>query len=252
MSKVLQKMGNSDKAYQMLMESSDAKDSLNSYYRTSLAEEQEVIFETEKREQELLKKENEIVLLEERQKASFLRNTLLTIGLISILVILSLLYYALRQKNKRNKVEKEQLDRELAFKHKELTSHALHLAKKNEVLESIKQKAKHLKSQNSSNGYQQLIQTINFDLKDDNNWENFKKYFEEVHKDFNGNVKRKYPEVTSNELRLMALLKMNLTSKEIANILNISNEGIKKARYRLRKKLNLSTEDSLQELVFAL
>ena len=50
----------------------------------------------------------------------------------------------------------------------------------------------------------------------------------------------------------MALLKMNLTSKEIANILNISNDGIKKARYRLRKKLNLSTEESLQEIVIAL
>jgi DNA-binding CsgD family transcriptional regulator len=51
---------------------------------------------------------------------------------------------------------------------------------------------------------------------------------------------------------LMSLLKMNLSSKEIANILNISMEGVKKARYRLRKKLNLSTEESLQELVIEL
>ena len=79
-----------------------------------------------------------------------------------------------------------------------------------------------------------------------------KRYFEEVHKDFNSNVKIKYPQVTSNELRLLALLKMNLSSKEIANILNISAEGIKKARYRLRKKLNITTEDSLQDLVIRL
>jgi DNA-binding CsgD family transcriptional regulator len=163
----------------------------------------------------------------------------------------ALLYYGVRQKLKRSKLERERLDLELDHKKKELTSHALHLAKKNEVLENLKQKAKELKENNSTN-YNQLIQTINFDLQDDNNWENFKKYFEEVHTDFNSNVKNKYPDVTSNELRLMALLKMNLTSKEIANILNISNDGIKKARYRLRKKLNLSTEDSLQEIVIAL
>ena len=50
----------------------------------------------------------------------------------------------------------------------------------------------------------------------------------------------------------MALLKMNLSSKEIANILNISTEGVKKARYRLRKKLNLSSDDSLQEVVISM
>ena len=141
----------------------------------------------------------------------------------------------------------------MAFKKKELTTHALHLAKKNEVLEGLKQKAKELKTNEASNnGYQQLIRTINFDLQDDNNWENFSRYFEQVHKDFNSNVKSKYPEVTSNELRLMALLKMNLTSKEIANNLKISPEGIKKARYRLRKKLDITTEESLQDLVLSL
>jgi len=63
---------------------------------------------------------------------------------------------------------------------------------------------------------------------------------------------RSYPEVSNNDLRLMSLLKMNLSSKEIANILNISVEGVKKARYRLRKKLNLNTEESPQELVIEL
>ena len=139
------------------------------------------------------------------------------------------------------------------FHVKHFLYHGRGCAKKNEVLESLKQKAETLKKEESSkNGYQQLISTINFDLQDDNNWENFSRYFEEVHKDFNSNVKTKYPQVTPNELRLLALLKMNLSSKEIANILNISQEGIKKARYRLRKKLNIQTEDSLQDLVLSL
>jgi DNA-binding CsgD family transcriptional regulator len=65
-------------------------------------------------------------------------------------------------------------------------------------------------------------------------------------------VKDRYPEITSNELRLMALLKMNLSSKEIANILNITPEGIKKARYRLRKKMNISSDESLQGQIISL
>ena len=107
-------------------------------------------------------------------------------------------------------------------------------------------------AEKGNSGYQQLIRTINFDLQDYNNWKNFSRYFEEVHKDFNGNVKSKYPSVTSNELRLLALLKMNLSSIEIANILSISPESIKKARYRLRKKLGITIEKYLQDLVLIL
>ena len=74
---------------------------------------------------------------------------------------------------KRNKLEKEKVEADLAFKKKELTTHALHLAKKNEVLENVKQKAKELQLSETKQGYQQLIRTINFDQQDDRNWENF-------------------------------------------------------------------------------
>lgn len=206
-------------------------------------------FETEKKEQQISIQEKEITVLEQQKKISNQQKFLMGGGLL-----LSLFgFYGLRQKMKRNKIAKEKVDAELEFKKKELTTHALNLARKNETLENLKSKAEELKEkENTGTGYTQLIRTINFDLQDDNNWENFSRYFEEVHKDFNGNVKRKYPDVTSNELRLLALLKMNLSSKEIASILNISAEGIKKARYRLRKKLDLTTEDSLQDLVLTL
>ncbi|WP_190808288.1 tetratricopeptide repeat protein [Flagellimonas sp. S3867] len=206
-------------------------------------------YDTEKKEQQIALQDKEITVLEQKAEISTLQKILL-----GGLLVLSLIgFYGIRQKLKRNKLEKEKVDVELAFKKKELTTHALHLAKKNEVLESLKQKAQELKeNEESKKGYQQLIRTINFDLQDDNNWQNFSRYFEEVHKDFNSNIKSKYPQVTSNELRLLALLKMNLSSKEIANILNISPEGIKKARYRLRKKLDITTEDSLQDLVLSL
>jgi DNA-binding CsgD family transcriptional regulator len=120
-------------------------------------------------------------------------------------------------------------------------------------LEQVKQKAKELKSlENVEKGYQTLVQTINFDQQDDKAWENFTQYFEAVHKDFAKLAMAKYPDITKNELRLMTLIKMNLSSKEIANILNISSDGVKKARQRLRKKMSLSPDDSLETTVMAI
>jgi len=252
-SKSYELMKNYHKALYDYKEFKALNDSVFDSDKTKQIEELRTIYDTEKKEQQIVLQEKEIDLLEEKAKVSNLQRLLLGGGLLLSLGVVGFGFYGFRQKIKRNKLEKEKVDAELAFKKKELTTHALHLAKKNETLESLKQKAEELKtSENSGNGYQQLIRTINFDLQNDNNWENFSKYFQEVHKDFNSNIKQKFPEVTSNEIRLMSLLKMNLSSKEIANILNISQEGIKKARYRLRKKLNITTEDSLQDLVLSL
>ncbi len=247
--KILQAQNKYKEAIVYLNASQKVNDSLYSITKTQQIEELKTIYETEKKEQQIALQETEIDLLEKKREVSTLYIALLGFGLLLALIG----FYALRQKLKRSKTEREKLNLELDFKKKELTTHALHLAKKNEVLENLKQQAKTFKtSENSLKGYNQLIRTINFDLKDDNNWENFSRYFEQVHTGFNTSVKQKFPEVTSNELRLMALLKMNLSSKEIANILNISHEGIKKARYRLRKKLGITTEDSLQDLVLNL
>ncbi len=235
-------------------------DSVFNETKSQQIEEMRAIFDTEKKEQQIAKQETEIALLEEKEKVSRQQKWLLGGGMGLSLLVVGFGFYGLRQKIKSNQLEKQKLDAELTlkkseldFKKKELTTHAIHLAKKNEVLETVKQKVKELKtSESGARGYQQLIQTITFDQQDDKNWENFIKYFEQVHKDFSKTVKMKYPEITTNELRLMALLKMNLSSKEIANILNISPEGIKKARYRLRKKLDINTEESLQDLVLTL
>lgn len=224
-------------------------DSLLSENKSRQIEEMRAIYDTENKEQQITIQEQEIELLNQQARSDNLQRILLAVGLLLSLVLL----YGIYQKLKRKKAEKEKVDTELAFKKKELTTKALHLAKKNEVLEELKQQVQELRKQgDGQNGYNKLIKTIDFDLNEDKNWENFARSFEEIHKDFNKNVKQHYPDVTSNELRLMALLKMNLTSKEIANILNVSAEGIKKARYRLRKKLSLESDKSLQDMVINL
>ena len=227
-------------------------DSIYSITKLQQIEELRTIYDLEKKEHQLALQESEITLLQEIEKRSTLQKMALGIGLVLTFLVFTLVYYGIRQKMKRNKAEREKIDTELAFKKKELTTHALHLAKKNEVLESVKLKAKALKEKEGAPGYQELIKTINFDQQDDKNWESFTQYFEQVHKDFATNVKKRYPDVTKNELRFMALMKMNLSSKEIATILNISTDGIKKARQRLRKKMGLSPNDSLENIVLAI
>ncbi|MFD1162967.1 MULTISPECIES: tetratricopeptide repeat protein [Hwangdonia] len=229
------------------------QDSLFQIEKTKEIEKLKTIYETEKKELQIAQQETAISLLEQEARINNLQKLLLGGGLVLSLLFFGLGFYAIRQKMKRNHLEKERVKAELAFKKKELTTHALHLAKKNEVLENLKQQAKALKvASKESKGYQELIKTINFDQKDDKNWENFTQYFEQVHKDFSFNVKTKYPEVTKNELRFMALLKMNMSSKEIATILNISTGGVKKARHRLRKKMDLTPQDSLENAVLAI
>ena len=251
-SKIFEKQNKLAKAMDDYKSYETIKDSLFTIEKSLQIEELRAIYDTEKKEQQIAQQETEISLLEEKEKTSRLQKIGLGGGLGLSALALGFAFFGFRQKTKRNRLEKEKVEAELEFKKKELTTHALQLAKKNETLENLKQKANELKTSEVQNGYQQLITAINFDLQDDNNWENFSRYFEEVHKDFNSNVANKYNDITPNELRLMALLKMNLSSKEIANILNISSNGIKKARQRLRKKMHLSTTESLESAILSI
>lgn len=228
-------------------------DSINTEDNKSALEEIEVKYQTEK-------KEREIVLLEERAKVDSLKQRGLLGGIIALLGLIGALLYAMKERKKRNKLAQEKLDQELKFsqqeleaRKQELTAFALQLANKNETLESIKANVKNVsQGEDDRKTIQGIINTINFNINDDNNWETFRLRFEAVHKDFERNIKMKFKEVTTNDLRLMSLLKMSLSSKEIANILNVSQEGVKKARYRLRKKLGLATSDSLEDLILSL
>ncbi len=227
----------------------ELKDSIFNKTKSQQIEELKISYETEKKEQKIQIQNKEIDILKIEEKVNSMQRLLLVFSLLIALIGV----YAFYQRNKINKIAKEKAENNLKFKTKELTTHALHLAKKNEVLNDIKQKAEIFKSgDNYTPGYQTLIQTINFDIQDDNSWETFSKYFEEVHTDFNAKSQKQFPNITSNDLRLMRLMKMNLSSKEIANILNISPDGIKKSRQRLRKKMNLESSDSLEAVIISI
>ena len=203
----------------------------------------------------LEKQENETLRQEAKIQALQLR-IFLILGAF-ILGIGTLAFIIYRPKNLRKQLiqenEKKALEKELEFKQRELTTHTLHLVSKNKLLAELKESIEKMKEESEQKRpFVQLIGSIDHDMRGDNDWENFEKYFQQVHTDFEAKVRENFEDLTSNEMRLVSLMKMNLSSKEIGNILNVSPESVKKARYRLKKKLRVDIGENLQEFVLGL
>ena len=208
---------------------------------------------------ETAQKEKEIALLEkENQRETLMRKAFLA-GLIMIGIIGFLIYNRQRMKINKKRAELEnkrlkekQLEQDLEFKNKQLTTHTLHLVQKNEVMKELKDKINSIRKQDSGDkkkSLRKLQNLVDFSFNLDKDWQQFRLYFEEVHTDFFNALKEQYPDLTPNELRLSALAKLNLSIKETATILGITPDSVKTARYRLRKKLDIETEENLTEFM---
>lgn len=147
----------------------------------------------------------------------------------------------------RAEAEREKLILEVENKNRELSNAALNLIRKNEVLQRLKDDL--LDAKNEPRALQKIIRLIDEHLEGDHDWEIFEESFNRVHDDFFKRLMHDFPDLTPGDLRLAAYLKMNLSSKEIAPLLNISVRGVENKRYRLRKKLELSEEANLTEFI---
>lgn len=147
------------------------------------------------------------------------------------------------------KLESEKLKDELDFKNKELMNFALHITEKNEFLERLKSEIKEIKEKLPDERVKELYLSINQTLQIDSDREKFQMHIEEVHHSFFHKLDAKYPDLTKGEKKLLALLMMNLSSKEIASTMNISPASVNTKRYRLRKKLEMETDESLVEFL---
>jgi len=119
------------------------------------------------------------------------------------------------------------------------------LIKVREDLESLLKKAK----DSNKELIQRVIKHINQDIDTDQDWRQFKIHFDKVHEDFLERLKCQFPDITPKDLQLAAYLRLNLSSKEIASMMNITIRSIEGCRYRLRKHLNLSSETNLSEFI---
>ena len=90
-----------------------------------------------------------------------------------------------------------------------------------------------------------MIKSLSEDDHIDKEWENFARHFDTVHSDFVIKLKEKHPNISNNEMKLCAYLRMNLSSKEIAQLMNISVRGVEISRYRLRKKMGVTSDVNL-------
>ncbi len=146
-------------------------------------------------------------------------------------------------------VKNEKLQADIEFKNSELANSAMHLLKKGELLSKIKSEIAHLIKKNSNDklnaDLKKMLKSLQEDEKLDEDWEHFAQHFDNVHSDFLYILKEKYPNITPTELKLSAYLRMNLSTKEIAQLMNISVRGVEIGRYRLRKKLNLDSDVNL-------
>jgi DNA-binding CsgD family transcriptional regulator len=143
----------------------------------------------------------------------------------------------------------ENLGLEIKKKNSELASSTLNNIKKNELLvkliEDIEKIDKELLNNSLHMPIRKIINNINYHLVDKDDWLTFELNFRNAHTDFFKKLRDKHPDLSSNEIKLSAYLKLNLSSKEIASLMHISIKSIEQARYRLRKKLNLPQDSSL-------
>lgn len=148
------------------------------------------------------------------------------------------------------KLRNEQLSQDVDNKNRELAVSTMSLNSKNELLAFIKEDLKKT-SQNDSTNIKSVISTINKNITEEDSWNVFKEAFDNADKDFLKRIKQLHPLLTPNDLRLCAYLRLNLSSKEIAPLFNISVRSVEIKRYRLRKKMDLQHENGLVEYILA-
>jgi DNA-binding CsgD family transcriptional regulator len=149
------------------------------------------------------------------------------------------------------KLTNEQLLQDVDTKNRELAVSTMSLIKKNDLLALIKEDLKN-NTNDTSKSIKSVINTITNNITEDDTWNVFKEAFDNADKDFLKKVKSAHASLTPNDLRLCAYLRLNLSSKEIAPLLNISVRSVEIKRYRLRKKMDLPHEQGLVEYILSI
>lgn len=234
-------------------------------------------FRLEKEKQSQLTQEQRISQLEQEEKVNFLENLMLLLTIV-FLVFAGMLYFnyirkkhkvekalnkrkrelELKQANELRELELKQVHelRELEvkkanelleLKNRELATSTLKLIEKDEILSTLKNRLSKGTGDLKADDLKKIVRTISHS--NAQNWEEFEARFMSVNKNFYEKLNKKYPKLSRGDQKLCALIKLNLSSKEMAKLLGISNESTHTNRYRLRKKLGLERGVSLTEFI---
>ena len=220
-------------------------------------------------------------------KPPFLRSVVAyTLYVIVFLIFISLVMLAMRRRFVRAKIRSEQKQQELyrkkeeklqrenlesekevirmrneklregiKGKDKELANSTMQMLHKNEMLITLRDELKKLSCIVGDESHQydviRLVRQINKEIDNEKQWKVFETHFEHVHEEFLTRIKTNYPNLTPRELKLCAYLRMNISSKEISVLMNISTRGVEISRYRLRKKLGISRDINLTDFILS-
>jgi len=160
----------------------------------------------------------------------------------------------LEQQSIENEIERikaEEFELKIAAQKRELTTMAIHCANKNQTLGQIKEALKTMLTNKkiTSSELRPLIKKIENNISLDKDWETFRIHFDQVHPSFFDNLKNNFPSITLSDQKLCAFIKIGLSHKEISRISNLSFDGLKSAKFRLKKKFNLDKNQSLTSFI---
>lgn len=178
------------------------------------------------------------------QRARF-KSRMLTYILITVIIVTILVFLLVRNRNKRIHLEKENLEKDLEVKNKELTTNVIYLMRNTDLIRQVIQKLIEMRpslSKENVETIKKVIINLQSLMKDDI-WNEFETHFNHVHLDFYKKIKEKCPDLTPTELKLCAFLRLNMSSKEISSLTGITVKSVEVMRARLRKKLHISNTD---------
>jgi len=162
------------------------------------------------------------------------------------LIIILLILKQLKLKAKKLQLEKASHEQELEFKNKEMVLNVMSLMKKNEMLADLSQKLIHIEEESTSADSKDTIKKVARELQksqEDEIWKEFSHRFKEVHGEFYDKLLQNFPTLTPNELKLCAFLRLNMSSKDIAELTGQRVSSLETARYRLRQKLGIANSE---------
>ena len=249
------------------------KDSLYNKVKIQQMEEMQIRFETVEKEKEIAQLESEKQMALKERNFERLYKNVAFLGILIFIVLLILLnnrfkikkkYFEqetelnksredeLKNKAQISELQTEKLQSDLHLKNRELSTAALAATHKNDILSEIQIKISEVEENSkieNKSSLQYIKRLIKENLNMDKDWESFKLHFESVHPDFYYKLKSACPELSNNDLKHCTYIKVNLSSKEIARIMNISPKSVQMSRYRLKKKFQLSPDQDLFEFI---
>lgn len=144
-------------------------------------------------------------------------------------------------------LEQEKLKNEVEQKNRQLTSKALYLSSRNEIIEELIQSLSQLPEIKSNIELKKILRQLNENVQPDEHWNSFFSHFEEVNQGFLTELKNRHPDLNANDIRFICYVFMNLSNKEICSIFNITQEACRKRKERISKKIGLDNGESLYE-----